>query len=462
MVAAVAERSSTTNIKLVTEIRGAVAQLWDMTQGEIVVSGPAGTGKTRAILEWIHWRCSREKLRVLLLRKTAESLKSSALVTFTEQVLHQFDGRESAYDGVTYFGGNKLRPAEFTYLETGSKLVIAGIDQPTKVKSTEWDIVYVNEATELTIDDWEMLTGRSDRPSMFERPPSVLVGDCNPDAPTHWIKQRELSGSVIIWYSKHEDNPAMWDAKSNRWTVSGARYLDRLDKLTGVRYKRMRLGQWVAAEGQVYENWDESINVIDRRPLPPEWERFLVLDFGYTNPFVLGCWAIDPDGRIILEHEIYRTRRLVSDHAKDWKRFWGARRPPVAVIADHDAEDRATWEQESGLPTTAAIKSVSPGIQAMANRISVLQDGKPRLMVMRDTLIHPPDPELRHAGKPTCTREEILSYIWDPKAKKGEQPLKADDHGMDMSRYAVMALDAPMAEQDETVVYDDPVVISRW
>jgi predicted transcriptional regulator len=40
------------------------------------------------------------------------------------------------------------------------------------------------------------------------------------------------------------------------------------------------------------------------------------VDFGYTNPFVMQWWAEDPDGRLYLYREIYRTRRLVEDHAK--------------------------------------------------------------------------------------------------------------------------------------------------
>jgi phage terminase large subunit len=387
-------------------VRGAVAQLWDTTHGEIIVSGPAGTGKTRAILEWIHWRCQTGRVKVLMVRKVAESLKTSALDTYQNQVLHEFDGKRSHLDGVAYFGGNDILPPSFNY-QTGSRIVVGGMDQASKIKSTEWDIVFPNECTELSLEDWEMITGRTDRPSIMDRPPALVIGDCNPDAPTHWVKQRELAGSVVVWYSKHEDNPAMWNSQAQRWTASGERYLARLDKLTGVRYKRLRLGQWVAAEGLIYEDWDEAVNVIDRRNLPDEWDRFLVIDFGYTNPFVLGCWAIDPDGRLILEHEIYRTRRLVSDHAADWRHFWGDRRPPIAVIADHDAEDRATWDRDSGLASLPAVKRVSAGIQAVANRIRVLADGKPRLMVMRDTLIHPPDPDLKASGKPTCTHEQI-------------------------------------------------------
>jgi len=441
MVAQVATPTRSPDVRIVTEIRGAPARLWDEASGEIIISGPAGTGKTRAILEYIHQRCSNEKIRVLFLRKTAESLKASALVTFQEQVLHEFDGKRSLYDGVTYFGGNNIQSAQFTYQTTGSRIVVAGIDQSTKVKSTEWDIVFVNETTELTLDDWEMLTGRTDRPSMFAKPPSVVIGDCNPDAPTHWIKQREALGQLKFWQSIHEDNPAMWDRTSKQWTPSGLSYMARLDSLTGVRYQRLRLGKWVAAEGQIYEGWDPAIHLIDRSQVNPEWPHFWDIDFGFTNPFVWHDWQVDEDGALYLVDEIYRTGVLVEDHAANIMQRTADRPRPRAVITDHDAEDRATFERKTGYRTMAAKKDVSPGLQAVASRLKVGANGKPRLFIVRDAC--PPrerDKSLIERGKPSCTADEFPTYIWDTRqgVRRGEAPLKEDDHGMDALRYQVM------------------------
>ena len=449
MVAQVAERQ--TDVRLVTEIRGQGARLWtDDPTGEIIYSGPAGTGKTRTVLEYIHQRCQGTRLRVLFLRKTEESLKTSALVTFREQVLYQFDGKRSILDGVTFFGGNKLLPAQFTYDATGSVIVLGGVDNPEKIKSSEWDIVFVNEATELTLNDWEMITGRTDRPSLMERPPSLVLGDCNPDSPTHWIKQRGDANKLQLWTSTHVDNPAMWDRVNQRWTPAGERYLKRLDEHTGVRYQRLRLGRWVAAEGQVYEEWDEPAHLIDRRDLPAEWDRIWGLDFGFVNPFVWGCWALDPDGRLILEWEFYRTRTLVRDAARTIMRFWGNRPAPVAIVRDHDAEDAATFEDETGLMTIAATKEITPGIEAVQARLHERPNGTPRLQIMRDTLIHPVDAELREAGKPTCTAQEFPTYVWDPRQTsikaRSERPLKIDDHGMDMTRYVTVYQDGPAGD----------------
>ena len=127
----------------------------------------------------------------------------------------------SVADGVSYFGGNDILPAQFTYEDTGSTIVLGGMDRPSKVLSTEYDIIYINEATELTSEQWEQLGGRTDRPRLGpERPPSLLLGDCNPDAPQHWIKQRADEGKLRLWPTTHRDNPAMWDRITGTWTRS--------------------------------------------------------------------------------------------------------------------------------------------------------------------------------------------------------------------------------------------------
>ncbi len=431
-----------TEIRLVTEFRGAAGRLWDAPSGEVVISGGAGTGKTRAILEWIHKRCSEEKLNVAILRKTLESLKASALVTFQEQVLYDFDGKRSAYDGVTYFGGNNIRPAQFTYDDTGSTIVIGGMDKVAKVLSTERDIIYVNEVTELTLPEWEQLTGRVDRPRLgVTRVPSLVIGDCNPDTPTHWINRRSEEGKLDLWLSTHRDNPAMWDSVAGRWTASGERYLDRLSRLTGVRRLRLLEGKWVAAEGQVYEAWDPAVHLVDRFEIPPEWPRYWWIDFGYVNPFVW-LWAAEaPDGDLYIYREIYMTSRLVTDHAAQGLALSAGEPRPVSVVTDHDAEDRATFERDAKVTTRAAQKTVSPGIQAVAVRLGT-GDRPARLHILRDSLVER-DRSRVEQGKPCSVVEEFPGYVWNTAQgrTKGEDPLKRDDHGMDAVRYGVVDID---------------------
>ena len=425
-------------------VRGAPKRLFrESPGGEVIISGPAGTGKTRAILEWIHHRCQHEQnLRVLMLRKTQESLKASTLVTFTTQVLVDFDGKESGPNNVTYYGGSGIRPADFTFRETGSKIVMTGMDRISKVLSTEWDIIYVNEITELSLSEYEQLSARIDRPTMLDsRPPSILLGDCNPDAPTHWIKQREQAGLLELWPSKHEDNPAMFDKHAGAWTESGLRYIKRLDRLTGVRYKRLREGKWVATEGQVYEAWNPDAHLIHRFDIPPEWPRYWTIDFGFVHPLVWQWWAQGPDGALYRYREIYMTRRIVEDHVVLGMRLSKDDPRPRVVICDHDAEDRATFERKTGMHTRAAHKTIKDGIDAVTERL-VGANGRPRLFFLRDSLVER-DEELADKALPLCTEQEFPVYIWpkDATGKKAETPIKEYDHGLDATRYTVAHFD---------------------
>lgn len=442
-------------------VRGAPKRLFvESPGGEVIISGPAGTGKTRAILEWIHHRCQHERnLRVLMLRKTQESLKASTLVTFTTQVLVDFDGKESRPNNVTYYGGSGIRPADFTFRDTGSKIVMTGMDRISKVLSTEWDIIYVNEITELSLAEYEQLSARIDRPTLLtDRPPSLLLGDCNPDAPTHWIKQREQAGLLELWTSRHEDNPAMFDLKDRTWTESGLRYIKRLNRLTGVRYKRLREGKWVATEGQVYEAWDAEKHLIPRFDIPLDWPRYWVIDFGYVHPFVWQWWAQGPDGDLYRYREIYMTRRIVEDHVAAGLQAIPLGEPrPRAVITDHDAEDRATFERKAGVNTEAAHKTIKDGVDAVIERL-VGVNGRPRIYFLRDSLLER-DQELVDKSLPTCTEEEFTSYVWpkDATGQRAETPVKEYDHGMDTTRYMVAHFDLLDEDYSELDAHNERV-----
>ena len=350
-------------------------------------------------------------------------------------------------------GGQRRMRQSYRY-PNGSVIVVGGLDKPGKVMSTEYDAIYVQEAIELSEDAWEALTTRLRHGRL---PYQQLLADTNPDRPTHWLKKRCDAGTTVLLESRHEDNPLLWDAPAGDWTDGGRVYLSKLDALTGPRKQRLRFGRWVQAEGVVYEGWDAAIHLIDRFPIPADWPRYWSIDFGYNNPFVCQFWAVDPDGRLYLYREFYRTGKLVQDAALELLRVVGALQPgaaspdwsraseprPREVLCDHDAEDQATLDRHLKMTTRKAFKDVSPGIQAVAARLRKAGDGRPRLFVLRDARMHRPDPALVEAKKPTCTAEEIDGYVWDTgnRRKDGEAPLKVDDHGMDAMRYQVAALD---------------------
>lgn len=395
------------------------------------MAGPAGTGKSLACLWKLHYCATHiPGLRALILRKTRESLTESGLVTFEMHVLPEnHPAREAG-------GQRRLRQA-YQY-SNGSVIVVGGLDKPGKVMSTEYDLIYVQEAIEVEEEAWEALTTRLRNGVL---PYQQLLADTNPDRPTHWLKRRCETGKTLMLESRHEDNPRLWDAAARQWTTEGVTYLAKLDALTGPRKQRLRYGRWVQAEGVVYDGWDAAVHVIDRFKIPVEWPRYWSIDFGFTNPFVCQFWAVDPDGRLYLYREYYRSQVLVEDAAREVKALAAGEPAPKAVICDHDAEGRATFARHAGVQTTAANKKIREGIQEVATRLKMSQDGKPRLFVLRDSLVSR-DPVLMEKGLPLGLAEEIDGYCWDTSNNKkhGEEPVDKDNHSADAMRYMAMHL----------------------
>lgn len=428
--------------------RGSAISLFNCRDGEVLLSGPAGTGKSRACLEKLHILCLKNPgITCLIVRKTLASLGSTALKTYREIVA--VEAFESGL--VDFYGGSAEKPPQYRYYngpkgEVGSTICIGGMDKPSKVMSSEYDVIYVQEAVELSVDDWEALTTRLRNWKLsFQQ----LIADTNPDKPTHWLKNRS---DLRIFESRHEENPELFD-DDGELTDRGRAYIGKLDRLTGVRKLRLRDGLWVASEGIIYDEFDPSVHLVDRFEIPDSWVRWWAVDFGYTHPFVLQRWAEDGDGRLYLYAENFHTRKLVEDHARDVLRVVCPGAPegaepgvhgtwkepkPRAIVCDHQASDRATLERHLGLSTIPAYKAVTTGIQAVQGRLRAESDGKPRLFVLRDS-VWQVDEELREHNLPTCSGDEFSSYVWADTAK--EQPVKAYDDGMDAMRYIVAQRD---------------------
>lgn len=417
------------------EPRGAAKQVFECRESEVLLSGPAGTGKSRACLEKANFLAlANPGCRGLMVRKTATSLTSTGLVTWREKVVP-----EGIKHGVLHFyGGSREEPPAYRY-SNGSAIAIGGMDKSSKIMSSEYDFVYVQEATELTTDDWEAITTRLRNGVIsFQQ----VIADCNPAQPTHWLKLRCDRNDALMLHSRHEDNPVYY-TPDGKLTPAGAAYIEKLDKLTGVRKGRLRYGRWEAAEGLVYEGFDPRIHVVDRFAIPADWATWVTVDFGFNHPAVAQIWREDGDGRLYLVREIFKTGTLVEDLGRELKALLAQMKiRPRAVICDHDAEGRATLEKYLGMGTSPAKKTVTDGIEKVQSRLRVQEDGKPRLYVLRDAVVKRDD-VLVEAARPASTEEEFPGYVWaiKPGGELKEEPVKEMDDGMDALRYMVAELD---------------------
>lgn len=429
------ERKNFSIGKPVFELRGNNLAVQDMQDEEILLVGAAGTGKTLAWLTKIHAIAQTYPgARIAIVRKVRADLAQTVLVTFERDVL--------GFDNPICAGVRRENRQSYRY-PNGSEIVVGGMDRPGKILGGEYHIIYLNEAVEFSLNDWEFFVMRLGRDGIV--PYSQVIADTNPANPTHWLKQRCDALMCKLLNTYHEDNPAYWDNKLKQWTERGIRYvLGKLGRLTGIRKLRFKDGLWVQAEGAVYDEWREDVHIIDHFDIPADWLRFRAIDFGYTNPFVCLWFAQDHDGRLYIYREIYKTQTLVEDHAREIVRLSAGERIDFTT-ADHDAEDRATLDRH-GVNSIAAHKSILSGIEMVKTRLRVAGDGKPRLFYVRGAL-EERDLNLLEQGLPTCTVDEMTAYIYaktvDGKTNK-EEPMDLYNHGMDTVRYGVEAVENPM------------------
>jgi phage terminase large subunit len=313
-------------------------------------------------------------------------------------------------------------------LVNGSEIIFGGLDDPQKWASFEAGWVGIDEAIETDEDDWTMLSGRL---SLQGVPLTPIFAACNPGSPAHYLHRyffQEGGAHRELIETNTFDNPHL-----------PQHYLDRVGRFKGRYRERYVEGKWVSFEGLVYDVFNPATHIIDPFPIPSEWPRVLAVDFGYVHPFVCWWFALAPDGKWHGYREIYHTKRLVSDHARQMRELSRGENI-VAVYCDHDAEDFATLQRElPDWPLRKATKDVNPGIEEVYKVLA-----NDRLYFFADATVEI-DPVLEMSDteqtqRPRCTFEEFGLYE-RPKPKPGsrekELPLKRHDHGMDTIRYAV-------------------------
>lgn len=386
--------------------RGASVELFGCRERVVIVSGPAGTGKTYGALWRLH-ACALKYpgMRGIMLRKVQEDLTASALVTYQERVLG------SGRFGVRTYGGSKMTPAAFQY-PNGSMLMVGGLDKSEKVMSREYDLVYVNEMWELTEEDVDNLTTRIRWGVM---PYQQVFGDTNPQGPGHHLYKRTQAGKARMLFSVHQDNPDLYDESTGQWTVRGQAYLDGLNDLTGFRRDRLLLGLWTAAEGVVYPEFNRQTHV--KTVNCEGWSTVLGMDVGTRNPTALLTIRHAGD-RIHLEREHYQ-RGMSSDDMVDIAVARYNETKATHMVLDPSAASLIVSLQRRGVNVRKGVNDIVVGIGRVSSALSTF------------------------TIDPSCieTINEFESYQYPDGRRSGvDTPVKDNDHAMDALRYVVMDL----------------------
>ncbi len=238
---------------------------------------------------------------------------------------------------------------------------------------------------------------------------SRLWFNCNPEGPGHWfykswILQAESRNCLRLHFTM-EDNPSL-----------SAKIRARYERLyTGVFYRRFVLGQWVKAEGRVYDFFQPEM-VGDAPANCEKW--YISCDYGTVNPTSMGLWG-RKNGVWYRVKEFYfdsrrQLRQMTDSEYADALAELADSRPLSAVIVDPSAASFIEVLRRRGYRVQKAKNEVLCGIRLTAE---CLKQGK-------IVICHGCDDLLR----------ELDCYVWDGSR---EQVKKENDHAMDDMRYFV-------------------------
>ena len=219
-----------------------------------VHQGGTRSGKTYSILTALIELCHRNENSgavITIARKTFPAIRASVMRDFFE-ILE----REDIYNVELH---NK---SEATYILFGNMVEFISVDQPQKVRGRKRDILFVNEANELTLEDWRQLmlrtTGRA-------------IIDYNPSDEFHWIYDHVLTRDDHEFFqTTYLDNPFLPEA-----TVAE---IERLKEADPDYWRVYGLGERGVSRATILTHWKQVPQV------PEGWKLMcLGLDFGYTN-----------------------------------------------------------------------------------------------------------------------------------------------------------------------------------
>ena len=300
-----------------------------------------------------------------------------------------------------------------TWVVNGRKWQVRGandIQAESKISGATIPLLVLDEAQHLPIDF--VRYAMSTRLSL---PGSRCLATANPRHPTHPLKRDIDAGMWEVWqYRLDRDNP--WISPQIK-----ARIIAQQRAAGEVYYRRNILGEWVAAEGRIW-------NLVEG-PMPTDAEasgRWLEIgvDEGHESPsaavailpcqdrlVVVGEYWHDPKaaGQHPLHGGEQATRMMAWMRALPW--------PIGSVWVDPSASGLRTGFDREGQPTRPADNAVLPGIDTVA-----ILSGLGRLQV---------------ADAPKLI-DESHGYVWDKPTREGvERPLKQNDHLCDGCRYGV-------------------------
>jgi phage terminase large subunit len=292
--------------------------------------------------------------------------------------------RENIYNETNH---NK---SDSTYILFGNLVEFISIDQPQKVRGRKRDVLFINEANELTLEDWRQLLIRTTG--------NILL-DYNPSDEFHWLYEQVIPREDAAFFkTTYLDNPfldesliaeieRLKDADANFWRVYG-------------------LGERGQSRSTIFNHY------IQAEEITSDWKLLAYgLDFGYTND-PTACVAVYTNGTDLLFDEVLYQHGLANRQIA--KLLDIGKAPIIADSAEPKSIDELHAYGLNVHPARKGPDSVRSGIQYLHS--------KPMYVTARSVNLI----------------KELRNYKWreDKNGRILNEPVDAFNHAIDAARYA--------------------------
>src|SRR5574344_128341 len=249
----------------------------------VSLQGSSRSSKTFNTLIWLIMYClSHPCTRLSIVRATLPAIKGSVFIDFKEILM-----RMLIYDE------KSLNKSEFTYqFSNGSWVEFFSTDSEQKLRGRKRDVLFVNEANELSYLEWQQLKMRTTRFAIMDYNPSF--------SDDHWICSVNQDSRTYHSISTYKDNPFLEQSI--------------IDEIEGLRTKNQTLwqvyglGQQAVIEGLIFKN----VDTISEIPVNVK-RRWVGMDFGFTNDPTAIVEVAVQDNDLYIDERAYATQMLSSD-----------------------------------------------------------------------------------------------------------------------------------------------------
>lgn len=364
----------------------------------VINEGGADSSKSYSIAQLLVQKFKNEHNKTFLITcKTLPHLKLTAYKLIIELL--------KDYGHYRYLKHNKSERTLY-YRAHNNLMVFLSVDDPEKIKSMEFNYIWMEEAGEFTWDDFINLL-KCRRAKTKSKEPNRIYLSLNPIDELGWINQRlKKQSDVEVIHSTYNDNPFAQTADIDM--------LERLKNQDESYYRIYTLGLYAKLKGMIHE-----IIELDEFPKLDKVETINGIDFGFVNPSVLLKIDIDVEEMAIYITElIYEAGLTNTEFIGRMKAVVKPEERQYEFYADSAEPARIEEIYQAGfncIPSDKRKKSVVNGIDFL-NRFTIYSL-KSNVRTNRD---------FRRYKRKVDKNGHVL-----------EEPVKFNDHSPDATRYAV-------------------------